>query len=293
MMSRRYRFLLSVRGGGTQLVASGEARWQREETPHTWINFVKEFNDKFVPQVVRDRREQEFVNLIQGSCTVAQYEAKFNKLIKYAPYMLDDELRRTKKFLRGLRLDIQRSILPCGLTTYTAAVERLWKLRLDLPLSRLEERVKRARSTPPIVQGTRFGKRPMFGKFILKYFGEPKYVSTSDQHMIRDCPMMQENNQQPQTPAQQGVTSKPGGTGNQVGRPKIRARAFALGGEEATNPTTVIEGTICISNTPGRVLFDPGATHSFVGSHFTPYLTVKAEVLPYSFEVSMPMGIVK
>ncbi|KAL0445155.1 UNVERIFIED_CONTAM: hypothetical protein Slati_2238200 [Sesamum latifolium] len=112
----------------------------------------------------------------------------------------------------------------------------------------------------------------------------------SDQHMIRDCPMMQENNQQPQTRAQQGGTSKPGGTGNQVGRPKICARAFALGGEEATNPTTVIEGTICISNTPGRVLFDPGATHSFVGSHFTPYLTVKAEVLPYSFEVSMPMG---
>ncbi|KAL0409809.1 UNVERIFIED_CONTAM: Retrovirus-related Pol polyprotein from transposon.6 [Sesamum radiatum] len=108
--------------------------------------------------------------------------------------------------------------------------------------------------------------------------------------MIRDCPMMQENNQQPQTRAQQGGTSKPGGTGNQVGRPKIHARAFALGGEEATNPTTVIEGTICISNTPGRVLFDPGATHSFVASHFTPYLTVKAEVLPYSFEVSMPMG---
>ncbi|KAL0283216.1 UNVERIFIED_CONTAM: hypothetical protein Sradi_7236900 [Sesamum radiatum] len=75
-----------------------EARWQREEIPHTWVNFVKEFNDKFVPQVVRDRREQEFVSLIQGSCTVAQYEAKFNKLIKYAPYMLDDELRRTKKF---------------------------------------------------------------------------------------------------------------------------------------------------------------------------------------------------
>ncbi|KAL0313384.1 UNVERIFIED_CONTAM: Retrovirus-related Pol polyprotein from transposon.6 [Sesamum radiatum] len=35
--------------------------------------------------------------------------------------------------------------------------------------------------------------------------------------------------------------SKPGGTGNQVGRPKIRARAFALGGEEATDPTTIIE----------------------------------------------------
>ncbi|KAK4425074.1 hypothetical protein Salat_1701100 [Sesamum alatum] len=137
-----------------------EARWQREETPHTWINFVKEFNDKFVPQVVRDRREEEFVNLIQGSCTVAQYEARFNKLIKYAPYMLDDELRRTKKFIRGLRLDVQRSILACGLTTYTAAVERAMEVEAGLvELNRLEERVKSARPTP-ILQGTRVGKGP-------------------------------------------------------------------------------------------------------------------------------------
>ncbi|KAL0329393.1 UNVERIFIED_CONTAM: hypothetical protein Sradi_4926000 [Sesamum radiatum] len=72
----------------------------------------------------------------------------------------------------------------------------------------------------------------------------------SDQHMIRDGPMMQENNQQPQTLARQGDTNKPGRIENQAGRPKIRARAFLLGGEEATKPTMVIEGTIYISNTP-------------------------------------------
>ncbi|KAK4435011.1 hypothetical protein Salat_0664100 [Sesamum alatum] len=72
---------------------------------------------------------------------------------------------------------------------------------------------------------------------------------------------------------------------NQAGRPKIHACAFALGGEEVTDPTTVIEGTIRISNTLGRVLFDLRATHSFVASHFTPYLSVKAEVLPYTFEI--------
>ncbi|KAL0412554.1 UNVERIFIED_CONTAM: Retrovirus-related Pol polyprotein from transposon.6 [Sesamum radiatum] len=142
--------------------------------------------------------------------------------------MLDDELRRTKKFLRGLRLDIQRSILPCGLTTYTAAVERAMEVEAGFAeLNRLEERVKRARSIPPIVQGTRFGKGPNVRKI---HSGS--------------------------TSGSQSGTSRPGGTGNQGGRPKIRARAFSLGGEEATDPTTVIE----------------------------------AEVLPYNFEVSMPMG---
>ncbi|KAK4425132.1 hypothetical protein Salat_1707100 [Sesamum alatum] len=84
------------------------------------------------------------------------------------------------------------------------------------------------------------------------------------------------------------VVQRPAGAGNQAGRPKIRARAFALGGEEVTDPTTIIEGTIRISNTLGRVLFDPGATHSFVASYFTPYLTVKAEVLPYTFREGLP-----
>ncbi|KAK4423197.1 hypothetical protein Salat_1902500 [Sesamum alatum] len=55
---------------------------------------------------------------------------------------------------------------------------------------------------------------------------------------------MQGNNQQPQTRAQQGGANKPTRTRNQAGRTKIRAHAFALGGEEVTDPTTVIEGTI-------------------------------------------------
>ncbi|KAL0367280.1 UNVERIFIED_CONTAM: Transposon Tf2-11 polyprotein [Sesamum radiatum] len=146
----------------------------------------------------------EIEKIFKGSCTVAQYEAKFNKLIKYAPYMLDDELRRTKKFLRGLRLDIQRSILPCGLTTYTAAVERAMEVEAGFAeLNRLEERVKRARSIPQLCKVLGLEKGPMFGKFILEV---PRGAK--------------------------GGTSRPGGTGNQGGRPKIRARAFSLGGEE-------------------------------------------------------------
>ncbi|KAL0445153.1 UNVERIFIED_CONTAM: Transposon Tf2-11 polyprotein [Sesamum latifolium] len=170
----------------------------------------------------------EIEKIFKGSCTVAQYEAKFNKLIKYAPYMLDDELRRTKIFLRGLRLDIQRSILPCGLTTYTAAIE--WAMEVEAgfaELSRLEECVKRERWTPPIVQCTRFGKGPNIRKIHpgntsgsqnmsqqsrgqldkepggnCKFCGRAGHIIEkcwrrlgkcnrcgSDQHMIRDCPM--------------------------------------------------------------------------------------------------------
>ncbi|KAK4441775.1 hypothetical protein Salat_0512400 [Sesamum alatum] len=145
-------------------------------------------------------------------------------------------------------------------------------------LNRLEECVKRERPTPSIVQGTRFGKGPNVGRIHprntsgsqsipqqnrgqsdkelggnCKFCGRGGHTIEnywrrlgkcnpcgSDQHMIRDCPMMQDNNQQPQTRAQHGGMNKTGGTGNQVGRPKIRACAFALGGEEATDPMICI-----------------------------------------------------
>ena len=79
-------------------------RWKQNGTAYTWVNFLLEFNHKFIPQVVRDAREQEFTNLIQGMSTVGQYESQFSRLIQYAPHFMDDEKRKIKKFVSGLKL---------------------------------------------------------------------------------------------------------------------------------------------------------------------------------------------
>ena len=57
-----------------------ERKWEGERIEKTWTPFRKEFLRKFIPQVVKDTREREFMRLIQGSLSVVQYEAEFNRL---------------------------------------------------------------------------------------------------------------------------------------------------------------------------------------------------------------------
>jgi len=49
----------------------------------------------------------EFMELIQGNKTVLQYEAKFTELSRFAPHIVADDVRKAKKFQRGLRPSIR------------------------------------------------------------------------------------------------------------------------------------------------------------------------------------------
>ncbi|MQL68831.1 hypothetical protein Taro_001124 [Colocasia esculenta] len=69
----------------------------------TWDAFVRLFRAKFVREHIQDNMEQEFLSLTQGSMTVLEYEARFSELSKYAPHVLEDERRKTKKFVMELK----------------------------------------------------------------------------------------------------------------------------------------------------------------------------------------------
>ncbi|MQM08660.1 hypothetical protein Taro_041517, partial [Colocasia esculenta] len=71
-----------------------------------WDEFAK-----FVPEHIQDRMEQEFLSLTQGSMTVLEYEARFSELSKYAPYIVTDERRKTKKFVMGLKPSLRTRLV--------------------------------------------------------------------------------------------------------------------------------------------------------------------------------------
>ena len=101
-----------------------EREWNEEGIDWTWEAFKAEFLQKFIPQVLRDAREREFMNLIQGAMTVMDYEAKYNRLIQYAPHIITDERRRTRKFIEGLKPELRRALVSCDLPNYNRAVEK-------------------------------------------------------------------------------------------------------------------------------------------------------------------------
>ncbi|XP_028113423.1 uncharacterized protein LOC114311465 [Camellia sinensis] len=72
----------------------------------TWSQFRDVFYEKYFPQCFRDRRVAEFEQLKQGNLSVAEYEAKFTELARFAPHMVDSNYKQAQKFEGGLNLDV-------------------------------------------------------------------------------------------------------------------------------------------------------------------------------------------
>ncbi|XP_028065874.1 uncharacterized protein LOC114268839 [Camellia sinensis] len=77
----------------------------------TWDRFKGMFYEKYFPQCMRDRKVSEFEQLKQGTMSVAEYEAKFTELARYAPHMVDTDYKKARKFEGGLHVEVlDRSI---------------------------------------------------------------------------------------------------------------------------------------------------------------------------------------
>ncbi|XP_028098946.1 uncharacterized protein LOC114298548 [Camellia sinensis] len=71
-----------------------------------WAQFLEIFYDKYFPQCVRDRKVPEFMELKQNSMTVVEYEAKFTKLARFPPHVVDTDYKKARHFEGGLRDEI-------------------------------------------------------------------------------------------------------------------------------------------------------------------------------------------
>src|ERR1051325_3609979 len=74
-------------------------------------SFLKVFYDKFFPKTYRDAKLEEFLKLVQGNSTVAEYEKKYTELSRYAHSLDTNEIDRCKRFEDGLREEIRTPII--------------------------------------------------------------------------------------------------------------------------------------------------------------------------------------
>ncbi|GFZ12689.1 hypothetical protein Acr_23g0010740 [Actinidia rufa] len=75
-----------------------------------WPRFLEVFNEEYFPEMVRDQKVQEFLNLKQGNMIVVEYNAKFIELSRYAPHIVSTESHKARRFEAGLRWNIKN----CG-----------------------------------------------------------------------------------------------------------------------------------------------------------------------------------
>ncbi|XP_073307196.1 uncharacterized protein [Primulina huaijiensis] len=96
-------------------------------------------------------------------------------------------------------------------------------------------------------------------------------------HRIAQCPLPDPRN---------GPAG--GTTPNKPKENKPNARVYAITQEEADNSNDVVAGTILINNIPAYVLFDCGATHSFMSKRFAKKLRAKPDNLEKPYRVATP-----
>jgi hypothetical protein len=61
-----------------------------------WERFKREFLRKYFPKDLRNKKEVEFMQLKQGSMSVAEHVAKFEELSRFCPYINDEDAMVSK-----------------------------------------------------------------------------------------------------------------------------------------------------------------------------------------------------
>ncbi|EOY03326.1 DNA/RNA polymerases superfamily protein [Theobroma cacao] len=263
-------------------------------TPLAWSEFSVAFLDRFLPLSVRNARAREFETLVQtSSMTVSEYDIKFTQLARYAPYLVSTEEMKIQRFVDGLVEPLFRAVASRDFTTYSTAVDRAQRIEMRTSESRAaRDRAKRCKTEgyqgrrdfsgggwdrePSVLGGSKILDRVVKSFALVILVGDDivdgasllqKLVTGAVNLGILGGIVRWHINHQillvvppSQLHLLRQLLSHLAGRG--------QARVFALTQQEAQTSNAVVSGILSVCNMNARVLFDPGATHSFISTCF-------------------------
>ncbi|KAL3745926.1 hypothetical protein ACJRO7_014945 [Eucalyptus globulus] len=124
-----------------------------------WNAFVEVFNGTYFSDNAREMKTIEFQCLRQGTMTMDQYEAKFAKLSRYTPELVQNLVGRARRFRVGLRPEVRSSMVPLNLKDYNDLYERAQLIKRD----QNKQTATSGSRFGSNKDGNQFGKRPMVG----------------------------------------------------------------------------------------------------------------------------------
>ena len=103
---------------------------------------------------------------------------------------------------------------------------------------------------------------------------------------MRDCPRQAVGAQRPMQQGGQPASNAPP---NQLNRPQVQGRVYAVIRKEVEDSPAVITGTVSLHDHAAYALFDHGVTHSFVAKQFVELVGLSLKPLGVVYNISTPL----
>ncbi|XP_057522612.1 uncharacterized protein LOC130802622 [Amaranthus tricolor] len=277
-----------------------------------WPQFLEKLKERFYPAVLRWRKQEEFMNLSQGSMTIQDYTDKFTELSRFAPHACPTEAQKVLRYINRMDPRVQIPVMNSKLATFQEAYDIA--LSIHTTILENEARMRNARPSPQqqflrrinIEKGgsSRIPPRPVIHKKPI-FRQEPALRNSVDPRKCNRCsknsrpgvtcegkPIVCYRCQEPghksyECPKRAGVTES---VAARFALPATKkSRVYCMTQEEADANPDVVTGNILVLSEPAVVLFDSGATMSFISSSFVNKVGL-LPTSPVNIIITLPTG---